>query len=111
MFRGISILIVEDSKIFRGIYEIYLSELGCELSFAVNGWEALEYLKHREPNIILLDMDMPEMDGPTAFKMLRKQAATTVFIICVLCAMPMISNHAHIACHYDRPTFSKLLAR
>ncbi len=72
MFRGVSILIVEDSKIFRGIYEIYLSELGCELAFAVNGWEALEYLKHREPNIILLDMDMPEMDGPTFLRYFRQ---------------------------------------
>lgn len=62
---GLTILIVEDSKIIRGVYETYLTELGCHLAFAEHGWDALEYLRGGDPHLILLDMDMPQMDGAT----------------------------------------------
>lgn len=57
------ILIAEDEEILRSAYKQILTQEGFEVLEAANGKQALEYLIKHRPNVILLDILMPEMDG------------------------------------------------
>lgn len=57
------ILIVEDSEDIRSLLEELLSGEGYDLVFATNGEEGLETAKKAHPDIILMDLSLPGMDG------------------------------------------------
>ena len=59
------VLIVEDEKILREAYRKILGQEGFDVADAANGIEALACLEKTTPDIILLDMLMPHMDGLT----------------------------------------------
>jgi CheY-like chemotaxis protein/anti-sigma regulatory factor (Ser/Thr protein kinase) len=56
-------LVVEDDDATREMLCRLLEGAGCEVAEAVNGREAVEYLRESRPHLILLDLMMPEMDG------------------------------------------------
>jgi CheY-like chemotaxis protein len=58
-----TVLIVDDEEHLRELYLAELSEEGYEVLLASNGREALEVLKDRRPDVVVLDIRMPEMDG------------------------------------------------
>jgi CheY-like chemotaxis protein len=57
------ILIVEDTKTIVMVEKMMLSGLNCEIEIASNGKEGLSKVKSYKPDLILLDVVMPEMDG------------------------------------------------
>lgn len=61
------VLIIDDDVNFREIWKIKLANSGFDVLTASNGKEALEILKNNKPNIILMDVVMPEMDGIETF--------------------------------------------
>lgn len=68
-------ILADDHKIFRQGLKLILAEdakLTC-IGEAANGMELLELLKNRNPDVILLDMKMPEMDGFEAITLIRKK--------------------------------------
>ena len=67
------ILIVEDEALLNEAYETVLKYEGYEVYKAFNGEEALEVLKDKTPDLILLDLRMPKMDGLTFLAELQKQ--------------------------------------
>ena len=67
-----SCLIVDDSKMVRRVAGRILQDLQFEADEAENGQEALEKCQGRMPDAILLDWQMPVMDGLTFLKSLRK---------------------------------------
>lgn len=71
-----NILYAEDEGDIRAIAQIALEDIGLfSVRFCVNGKEVLEVVKDYTPDLILLDVMMPEMDGPTALSELRKTEA------------------------------------
>lgn len=58
-----TVLIVDDEKHLRELYLAELSEEGYEILLASNGKEALEILRNRRPDVVVLDIRMPVMDG------------------------------------------------
>ncbi len=58
-----SILIVEDEKTLQEIYKIILASKGYEVHTADNGLEGLQQVKALRPDMVLLDIFMPVMDG------------------------------------------------
>jgi two-component system OmpR family response regulator len=71
------ILHVEDEPDIREIARISLQEVGgFEVEQASSGQEALRMAPEFVPDLILLDVMMPGMDGPTTFQALRKLPAT-----------------------------------
>jgi signal transduction histidine kinase len=69
---GLRILIAEDNKINMLIARKFLIKWGVELTEAVNGREAVEFCKTKIFDIVLLDLEMPEVDGYTALQEIRK---------------------------------------
>lgn len=69
----ISIALADDHKLFReGIRYLLENMDSVTMIFeAANGKELLEMVKEEQPDIILLDLEMPEMDGITALKILK----------------------------------------
>jgi CheY-like chemotaxis protein len=74
--RPSHILVVDDDEIIREIAQQTLTESGFKVSEAENGVRAIEALKKLRPDIILLDVMMPEMDGFTATSAIRKMAGS-----------------------------------
>ncbi|OOZ75873.1 hypothetical protein BOW50_10840 [Solemya velum gill symbiont] len=57
------VLVVEDNKNQSGLLQLYLEDVGYHVTVAENGREALECMQQDKPDLITLDLLMPEMDG------------------------------------------------
>ena len=69
---GVRILIAEDNPVNLAVAKRFLTKWGIELTEATNGREAVEKFSAGQFNLILLDLEMPEMDGASALKEIRK---------------------------------------
>jgi signal transduction histidine kinase/CheY-like chemotaxis protein len=67
------VLVAEDVEHLRSLIEIYLRELGLECVTVSNGFEAVEAAVAGDFDILLLDMEMPVMDGFEATRVLRER--------------------------------------
>ncbi len=70
---NLSILLVEDKFVNQKVIELMLKDVGCSVDIASNGKIALEMYKPGKYDIILMDIQMPVMDGITALGHLRKK--------------------------------------
>ncbi|MBN1208559.1 MAG: response regulator [Myxococcaceae bacterium] len=71
------VLLVDDEEDIRTVGRLSLSRVGgWETVLASSGAEALSRAAAEQPDLILLDVMMPGMDGPTTFAQLRAQEAT-----------------------------------
>jgi two-component system chemotaxis response regulator CheY len=66
------ILLVEDSRLLRAVVQDALEGAGFEVYEAENGMLGLETAKHIHPDLIMLDVMMPVMDGLAMYQSLRK---------------------------------------
>lgn len=69
---GEKILLVEDDKILVDMYQKLLSNHGYIVDLAMDGEAGLKKAIEGRPNLILLDIKMPKMDGMTMLKLLRE---------------------------------------
>jgi two-component system chemotaxis response regulator CheB len=76
--RKISVLIADDSLVFRRyLRDIFENTIGIEIvGEARNGIEALELVLKQSPDVLLLDLEMPVMDGMTALQHLMIHCPT-----------------------------------
>ncbi len=81
--RGISlkVLIVDDNKQITSILEAYAKKEGYTPVVALDGLEALELFEKEKPDICLLDVMMPKMDGFELCRTLRKDSAVPIIMI------------------------------
>ena len=67
------VLVVDDASLVRMYYRDALERAGYHVDEAFNGLEALERLLMSPPDLLLVDINMPQMDGLTFLKLLRRQ--------------------------------------
>lgn len=67
-----TILIVDDEPILRQLFQKVMEHDGHTVLTAANGREALGILRQQVPDLIMLDMQMPAMDGTTFLRLLRR---------------------------------------
>ncbi len=76
-----TILVVDDKAGMRVLIKDYLLEKGFRVVTAENGREALFVARHEKPDLILLDIMMPEMDGYEFIPLYRKEANTPIILL------------------------------
>ena len=82
-----TILLVEDTPVNRRLIRTMLTDLGIEVETATNGQEAVNAVTKHPPDLILMDMQMPVMDGITATRELRQRDIATPIVFLTANAM------------------------
>ncbi len=75
------ILVVDDKLELRTLLKSYLTQEGFEVVTANDGQEALFVARHEKPNLIILDLMMPEMGGYEFMRCYNREAETPVVIL------------------------------
>lgn len=82
-----TILLVEDNEMNRDMLSRRLQRKGYEVLIAVDGEEGVHLAQARLPDVILMDMSLPVLDGWQATQQIKAMAAT--------CSIPIIALTAH----------------
>lgn len=77
------ILVADDEPNIRELVRLYLSKEGYDLEFASNGPEALEKALGTQPDLVLLDLMMPKLDGFEVTKGIREQSDVPILMLTV----------------------------
>ena len=81
--QSVRVLIVDDEKAIRKTLRVALISRGYAVLEAATGAEALERSVSSHPDIIILDLGLPDLDGIVVIKEIRKRAKTPVIILSV----------------------------
>ncbi|MCA9480736.1 MAG: response regulator, partial [Nitrospira sp.] len=80
IFPQAKILVVDDGPENREFVKVVLAEYGLQVDEAANGRIAVEMVSTRDYDVILMDVQMPDMDGPTATRTLREHGCRTPIV-------------------------------
>jgi CheY-like chemotaxis protein len=86
------ILLVEDNEMNRDMLSRRLTRRGYEIVTAVDGLQGLSMASSETPDLILMDMDLPEIDGWEATRRLKSDSATNQIPIIALTAYAMAGD-------------------
>lgn len=111
-----AILVVDDDAVIRRYLEAQLSRLGCRLIFANDGIEAMEVLEKEHPDLVLLDIVMPRMDGFEVCRRIKGNLETNDIPVIHLTALKGEAKEQSFACGADDflnkpPNFVELRSR
>ncbi|TMA10445.1 MAG: response regulator [Deltaproteobacteria bacterium] len=87
MIKGKKIFVVEDDREFCELYQMTLGTEGYQTSFAHTGREALEKIPAERPDLVIMDVMMPEIDGYEVCRRLRALPAFVLTPIIILTAL------------------------
>lgn len=76
-----TVLVVDDEKRLVSVVEAYLEQEGFDVLKASNGREALHIARQEKPDLIVLDIMMPEMDGYEFMRLHRKERSTPIILL------------------------------
>jgi len=78
--RGLRLLVAEDNRVNRLLISKFLADAPVDLKFATNGAEAEALVRRQQPQVVLMDMSMPEVNGLQATRAIRKLDIAQPFI-------------------------------
>jgi CheY-like chemotaxis protein len=117
---GERILLVEDNPMNRRVVQFILKSEGYIVLEAKNGLEALELVKVHLPDLILMDLQLPGMDGFTTTRIIKEDATTKDIPVVALTAYAMRGDaeraveagcDGYITKPIDADEFPKLVSR
>ena len=86
MPRATKILAVDDEPELTELMHYHLVRAGHEVVTAANGWEAIHLVRQDRPDIILLDLMLPDLDGFGVCEILRRDPLTATIPIIIISA-------------------------
>ncbi len=86
MAYAANILAVDDEPALAELMHFHLVRAGHHVTTAANGWEAIDCVKQRRPDIILLDLMLPDLDGFGVCEILRRDPLTATIPIIIVSA-------------------------
>ena len=94
MEKKFNILLVDDEKDFLEPIAFWLEAKKYDVRMALNGEEALQLLEQEKPDIVLLDVNMPIMDGVETLRKIREkhQALPVIMITAELEKLPVLQD-------------------
>ena len=75
------VLVIDDEPNVRTLLDILLRQEGYDVILADNGWTGLQLYRQEHPDVILLDLKMPGLDGVTVLKQIRSVDLTQPVIV------------------------------
>lgn len=90
------ILLVEDNQVNRELVRDMLEGSGFEVIEAENGLEALHMLPKTSPDLVLLDIQMPVLDGMSTIKQLRQRPECAHLPVLALTAYAMVGDKERV---------------
>lgn len=84
------VLIVDDDPIVRRLVRLTLTDEGYDVAVAEDGEEAIRLASETPPDVIVLDLEMPRLDGRAAFRELRERGVRAPILV-------LSANGAHAA--------------
>jgi len=69
---GLKVMVIDDSSTIRRSAEIFLSQVGCQVLLAEDGFDALAKINDHNPDIIFCDILMPRLDGYQTCALIKK---------------------------------------
>jgi twitching motility two-component system response regulator PilG len=70
--NGLKVMVIDDSSTIRRSAEIFLSQVGCQVLLAEDGFDALAKINDHGPSIIFCDILMPRLDGYQTCALIKK---------------------------------------
>ena len=86
LIAGKQILLVEDNKLNRLVFKMMLSNMKADVDEAENGLEALDKLRESTYDLVLMDIQMPVMDGTSALQIIKKIYGDSIPVIALTAA-------------------------
>ena len=71
---GIKVMVIDDSNTIRRSAEIFLLQAGCTVILAEDGFDALAKIADHQPDVVLVDIMMPRLDGYQTCALIKKNA-------------------------------------
>ncbi len=90
--RKLTILTVDDERIIRDLLDSFLRRFGHRSILASSGKEAIRWAERESPDIVLLDIKMPEMDGHQVCRRLREIVSSTSMGIIMITGYGSLDN-------------------
>ncbi|QEL66455.1 type IV pilus response regulator [Oryzomicrobium terrae] len=82
--HGIKVMVIDDSNTIRRSAEIFLTQAGCQVLLAEDGFDALAKIADHQPDLIFCDIMMPRLDGYQTCALIKKNpkfSATPVIML------------------------------
>jgi len=71
---GVKVMVIDDSNTIRRSAEIFLTQAGCQVILAEDGFDALAKITDHQPDLIFCDIMMPRLDGYQTCALIKKNA-------------------------------------
>jgi twitching motility two-component system response regulator PilG len=71
---GVKVMVIDDSNTIRRSAEIFLTQAGCQVILAEDGFDALAKITDHQPDLIFCDIMMPRLDGYQTCAVIKKNA-------------------------------------
>lgn len=102
------VLLVDDNEVNRYLAQFILESEGYEVAMAGDGVEALELMRRRRPDLVLMDLSMPRMDGFEATRRIKDDPLLADVPVLALSALAMPGERqraldAGCAAHITKP--------
>src|SRR5689334_1592938 len=91
------VLLVDDDRRTRAAFRAFLRHSGCTVRIAADGTKAIELARRHSPDVIVMDLAMPRLDGWTASTSLKSSPPTAHIPIIALSARPKARESARAA--------------